>query len=167
MGVAGSGKSTLAATLAERLGWPFAEGDALHPEANVAKMAAGTPLTDEDRWPWLERVAAWIRQREEAGEPGVVTCSALKRAYRDVLRTPNSAFVYLHGPREVLAERLATRSGHFMPPSLLDSQLDTLEPLETDEVGIQVDVELEPEAAADLVIATLGLERSAGPVPAS
>lgn len=135
MGVSGSGKSTIAAAIAQRLGVDFGEGDALHPEANVAKMAAGIPLTDADRAPWLELVRGWIEQHPD----GVITCSALKRAYRDRLRGPGVRFVCLVAPRDVLAGRLAHRSGHFMPPELLDSQLSTLEvpgPDEPDVVSI-------------------------------
>lgn len=144
MGVSGTGKSTIAAALAERLGWPMQEGDALHPQANVDKMAAGQPLTDEDRWPWLVRVTAWIDQRAAAGNPGIVTCSALKRAYRDVLRRDFVHFVYLSGERALIAQRMHERQGHFMPPALLDSQLATLEPPSEDEQAIIVDIALPP-----------------------
>jgi carbohydrate kinase (thermoresistant glucokinase family) len=115
--------------LAERLGWPYQEGDALHPPANVAKMAGGTPLSDADRLPWLTAVAAWIDARQAAGESGVVSCSALKRAYRQLLidDRPEVRLVYLQGSRDQLAERLAARTGHYMPAGLLDSQLATLE----------------------------------------
>ena len=153
MGVSGVGKTTLATLVADRLGWPFEEGDALHPEANVAKMAAGHPLDDNDRKPWLERIAAWIDERRAAGEAGVVTCSALKRSYRDILRRPNVVFVHLTGPKEVTAERLAARKGHFMPPTLLDSQLATLEPLEPDENGFEVSTTLTREQQVDEVVA--------------
>jgi gluconokinase len=149
MGVSGVGKTTLAAAVAAELGWAFAEGDALHPEANVAKMAAGTPLSDDDRAPWLARVAGWIDDRIAAGEPGVVTCSALKRGYRDVLRRAEVVFVHLTGPRALTAARLAARPDHFMPPVLLDSQLDTLEPLAPDEQSIDVSTALtRPEQLA-------------------
>lgn len=129
MGVSGCGKTTVGEQLAERLGWPYQEGDALHPPANVAKMAGGTPLTDADRLPWLAAVAAWIDARREAGECGVVSCSALKRAYRQLLIDdhPDVQLVYLQGSRNQLAERLAARTGHYMPAGLLDSQLATLE----------------------------------------
>ena len=115
MGVSGCGKSTVAGVLAGRLGWDFGEGDDLHPPENVAKMAAGHPLTDDDRWPWLERVAQWIREHTDAGRPGIITCSALKRSYRDILRGDHVVFVYLHGTREQIATRLAARHGHYMP----------------------------------------------------
>jgi gluconokinase len=128
MGVAGVGKSTVAAALSRRLGWELGEGDDLHPAANVALMAAGIPLTDEDRWPWLDRVATWIGQRTCTGRSAVITCSALTAAYRDRLRTPAVAFVYLHGSPEVIGARLAARRGHFLPAGLLASQLATLQP---------------------------------------
>jgi gluconokinase len=141
MGVSGSGKSTVAATLVDRLGWEFAEGDDFHPAANVEKMRAGHPLDDEDRWPWLRSLAAWIGEHERAGRNVVVTCSALKRSYRDLLRDghPSVWFAHVDVDRDVLAQRLAARQGHFMPPSLLDSQLATLEPLGDDEPGAVID----------------------------
>lgn len=132
MGVSGSGKTTVGSTLAAVLGWRFLDADDLHPVANVTKMAAGVPLTDADRWPWLERLHEELKAALARGESVVVACSALKKAYRrylevDVART---RWVFLSAPREVLAERLRDRPGHFMPPSLLGSQLDTLEPPE-------------------------------------
>jgi len=138
MGVSGCGKSTVMAELARRLEWPTAEGDSFHSPENVAKMAAGRPLTDEDRWPWLRSLAAWIGEREAAGENGLVTCSALRRAYRDLLRDghPSVAFACLTAPSSVLAARMERRPGHYMPVSLLESQLETLEPLEADEPGV-------------------------------
>ena len=140
MGATGTGKTTVMQALAERLGWPTAEGDEFHAPSNVAKMAAGHALDDEDRWPWLEAIAAWIGDRERAGESALVTCSALRRAYRDLLRRrhPSVWFVHLVAPPAVLAERMEHRSGHYMPISLLDSQLETLEPLEPDEPGMVV-----------------------------
>src|SRR5215203_5808387 len=140
MGVSGSGKSTVAAGLVERLGWEFAEGDDFHPPANVDKMRSGMPLDDEDRWPWLRTLAAWIGEHEQAGTSAVVTCSALKRAYRDVLREghPSIWFAHVTADRELLSERVEHRTGHYMPSSLLDSQLATLEPLQADEPGAQV-----------------------------
>ena len=139
--LAGTGKSKVAATLAERLGWDLGEGDDLHPAANVAKMSSGQALTDEDRWPWLEKVAAWIDDHVATGQPGIMTCSALKKAYRDRLRGPGVAFVHLNGTRELLAARLAARRDHYMPSSLLDSQLEALQPLEADENGIVVELD--------------------------
>lgn len=140
MGVSGCGKSTVAALLAKHLGWDLQEGDDLHPQANVARMAAGQPLTDQDRWPWLDRVAAWVREHTAAGRPGIITCSALKRAYRDVLRGEDVLFVHLAGDREQLSRRLATRADHYMPASLLDSQLADLEPPGLDEQAVTVPI---------------------------
>jgi gluconokinase len=157
MGVSGSGKSTVAAMVADQLGWAFAEGDTMHPEANVAKMHAGTPLTDEDRWPWLDVVAGWIRGHLQAGTNGVVTCSALKRSYRDVLRASGVVFVHVAGDRALLEERMSSRSGHFMPPSLLASQLATLEPPQPDEVHVTVAADRTPAEEAAEVLALLGL----------
>ena len=157
MGVSGSGKSTVAGILGGRLNWDLEEGDDLHPPANVAKMAAGQALTDEDRWPWLDRVAAWITEHTRAGEPGIVTCSALKRSYRDRLRGPSVVFVHLAGTKDTIGRRLTTRTGHYMPPSLLESQIETLEPLGPDENGIVVDVGRSPKELADEIISRLGL----------
>jgi gluconokinase len=161
MGVSGSGKTTVAVALAEALGWDFVEGDGLHPEANVAKMAAGTPLDDDDRWPWLRRVAGLIGENERAGTSFLVTCSALRRSYRDLLRDghPSVWFAHVHPPEELLRERLQARTGHYMPSSLLDSQLATLEPLGDDEPG-RVSREDGPveETVADL-LAALRAER--------
>jgi gluconokinase len=129
MGVSGVGKTTLARALAEQLGWRFVEGDDFHPEGNVVKMAAGVPLTDEDRAPWLERLRQLVAQALERGEDVVMTCSALRRSYRERLTVDPSRirWVYLKAPRAVLSSRMLGRTGHFMPPSLLDSQLATLE----------------------------------------
>ena len=161
MGVSGSGKTTVGEALAARFGVPLLEGDQFHPEANIAKMSSGTPLTDDDRWPWLDAIALAMR---EATDGVVVTCSSLRRTYRDRLRARAGRpvlFVYLNGSRETLAARLAARKGHFMPASLLDSQLATLEPPTPDEPGI-VPVSLEPpvevvvKAALDGVAAAIG-----------
>lgn len=151
MGVSASGKSTVAAGLADRLGVPWVDADDLHPAANVAKMSAGIPLDDDDRWPWLDTVGH--RLAEGADSSGVVVaCSALKRAYRDRLRAgcPTVAFVHLDGSRELLTARATSRENHFMPPALLDSQFDALERLEEDEHGIVLDVAARPDALADL-----------------
>ncbi len=139
MGVSGSGKSTIGALLAEALGWPFADADGFHPAANVAKMAAGQPLTDADRWPWLDAIAAHIGASRTAKQPVVVACSALRRAYRERLRAGHGDLIFLHlaGAPAVIAERQAARQGHFMPPSLMASQFATLE---------------DPAAEADAVI---------------
>lgn len=163
MGVSGSGKSTVAEGLAERLGWPFLEGDTLHPPANVAKMAAGTPLTDDDRWPWLEAIAAWIAAREAEGTPSISSCSSLKRAYRDLLRkgAPRVRFVHVAGDQAVLAARLAARKGHFFPAQLLASQFATLEPPGPDEDAVIVDLDQPPEAQVGAALAALGLGRGA------
>ena len=157
MGVSGTGKTTLAEALAGRLHWTLQEGDALHPAANVAKMAGGTPLTDADRWPWLDRIAAWIDARLAAGENGIVTCSALKRSYRARLigERRGVRLVFLHGSAALLAARLAARRGHFMPATLLASQLATLEPPAADEHAISVDVGAPPEQLAAAIVAAL------------
>ncbi|KAF2781084.1 thermoresistant glucokinase family carbohydrate kinase [Streptomyces sp. KO7888] len=145
MGVAGTGKTTIGPLLAARLGVPYAEGDDFHPPANIAKMTAGTPLTDEDRWPWLDAIGDWAHGR--AGLGGVVSSSALKRSYRDRLRAaaPGVVFVHLTGSRELIEDRMSHREGHFMPTALLDSQFATLQPLEPDETGVAVDVAGTPE----------------------
>jgi gluconokinase len=157
MGVAGTGKSTVAGLLAERLNWEFQEGDALHPPANVAKMSSGTPLTDEDRWPWLDAIAAWIKEKSRRGEPGILTCSALKRSYRDRLRGPNVIFVFLNGSREVITARMASRADHFMPPALLDSQFATLEPPTADENVLEINLAATPaEEVAEVLRALEG-----------
>ncbi len=158
IGVAGSGKTTVARELAQRLGCPFADADDFHPPANVAKMSAGIPLSDEDRWPWLDAIAAWIRARTAAGETAVVTCSALRRAYRDVLRaaSPDVRFVHLAGPRELLSARIGGRRGHFMAASMLDSQLAILEPLAPGEPGITVDVTPPPPEIVSGILKQLG-----------
>jgi len=148
MGVSGSGKSTVGAALAQRLGVPFVDADSLHPPANIAKMAAGQPLDDEDRHPWLERIGDWLADHPGGG---VVSCSALKRGYRNQLRAhcPQVRFLHLSGSADVIGRRLAARAGHFMPAALLRSQLDTLEPLGTDEAGVTVDADQDVEAIVD------------------
>ncbi len=157
MGVSGSGKSTIAGILAHELEWDLAEGDDLHPPANVAKMASGRPLTDEDRWPWLDSVSAWITDHTSAGIPGIITCSALKRSYRDRLRGPDVVFVHLAGSREQIGQRLAGRTDHFMPAGLLNSQISTLEPPGDDENTLVVDVGRPPAEQAAEIIRRLGL----------
>ncbi|MER5430337.1 gluconokinase [Streptomyces sp. NPDC002588] len=145
MGVAGTGKTTIGTLLAARLGVPYAEGDDFHPQANIDRMSSGTPLEDADRWPWLDAIGAWAHER--AGLGGVVSCSALKRAYRDRLRAaaPGLVFVHLSGDRALVEDRMAHRQGHFMPTALLDSQFATLQPLGPDEAGVVVDVSGSPE----------------------
>lgn len=152
MGVSGSGKTTVAAQLATVMNWPFVEGDDLHPEANVEKMRQGHPLTDEDRWPWLARIAAVIDGWRAAGSSGVLTCSALRRAYRDVLigaRT-DVRLLYLRGGHDLIARRLAARHEHFMPAALLDSQFATLEEPSADEHPLVFDID---HGSSDLVAA--------------
>jgi carbohydrate kinase (thermoresistant glucokinase family) len=157
MGVSGSGKTTVADLVAGRLGWPLEEGDALHPQSNIEKMAAGHPLTDEDRRPWLERVAEWIEGRLDAGDNGIITCSALKRSYRDLIARRGSGvlFAYLAGSRETIAVRLAARHGHFMPSSLLDSQLADLEEPGPDEPAIRIDIGPPPAVIAQEILENL------------
>ena len=155
MGVSGSGKSTIAAALAERLSWTFEDGDRFHPESNVAKMRAGHPLTDEDRWPWLEAIADEIGRVCTAGGHVVIACSALKRVYRDVLLRGRDdvRFVFLDGSQSLIADRLARRKGHFMPPGLLDSQFQTLEPPQADERPITVSIDAPVETIVDNIVA--------------
>ena len=140
MGVAGSGKTTVARGVAVSMHWLFAEGDAFHPEANVEKMHSGIPLTDEDRWPWLRLIGDWMSEQEDVGRSAVVTCSALRRVYRDLLREnrPAVRFCHVTSPEAEIQDRLDHRQGHYMPPSLLPSQIATLEPLGPDEPGVTV-----------------------------
>lgn len=162
MGVAGAGKSTVMAALAERLGWATAEADEFHSPANVAKMRSGEPLTDEDRWPWLDSLATWIGEREAAGggrgENAIVTCSALKRPYRDLLRRghPSVRFIHLSAPAATLDVRLRGRRVHYMPPALLASQIEALEPLEPDEPGAVVSTDSGPDEVAAEIIYLIG-----------
>ncbi|MFC5215900.1 gluconokinase [Streptomyces coerulescens] len=162
MGVAGTGKTTIGPLLAARLGVPYAEGDDFHPQANIAKMSAGVPLDDDDRWPWLDAIGAWAHGR--AGLGGVVSCSALKRSYRDRLRAeaPGVVFVHLSGDRALIEDRMAHRQGHFMPTALLDSQFATLQPLQADEAGVAVDVTGSPEEITGRAVEALnGIPESA------
>ncbi|MCJ7857589.1 gluconokinase [Corynebacterium kalidii] len=150
MGVSGSGKTTIAEQLEQRTGVPYAEADAFHPEANKKKMGSGQPLDDDDRWPWLHELRDWMTSQAEQGHSTIVTCSALKKSYRDVLRAAegDEFFVLLDAPEDVLAARMEDRKGHFMPASLLRSQLDTLEGLDADENGVTVDATEPPESLA-------------------
>jgi gluconokinase len=154
MGVSGSGKSTIGALLAESLAWPFADADGFHPRANVAKMASGRALTDDDRWPWLDAIAAHISAARTAGQPVVIACSALRRAYRDRLRAGHNDLVFLHlaGAADLIATRQAARQGHFMPPSLMASQFATLEDPseEADAITLSVTASAEDVVAAAL-----------------
>jgi gluconokinase len=161
MGVSGSGKSTVAASLVDRLGWEFAEGDDFHPAANVEKMRAGIPLDDDDRWPWLRSLAAWIGEHEKAGRNVVVTSSALKRSYRDLLRDghPSVWFAHVTADAELIRDRIEHRTGHYMPASLLDSQLATLEPLADDEPGARVSGVGSPPSVVTEILAALDTER--------
>ncbi|CAB3767583.1 gluconate kinase [Burkholderia puraquae] len=158
MGVSGAGKSRIGEMLAERLSCSYTDGDAFHSAANKEKMHHGIPLTDDDRWPWLRTIRAAIEEKQRAGETAVFTCSSLKRSYRDVLRGTDTdvRFVYLKGSFEVLHERLKSRTGHFFDPSLLKSQLDTLEEPGPDE-AIEVSIELTPEQIVDQVMVKIGL----------
>jgi len=159
MGVSGSGKSTIAENLAQRLGWTYEDGDKFHPASNVAKMSAGHPLTDEDRWPWLQAIADEIDRVCKAGERVVIACSALKRSYRDVLvhGRRDVRIVYLNGTQELIAGRLAARKGHFMPPGLLVSQFKTLEPPSADENPVIVSIDASVEEIVDDTVSQMGL----------
>jgi gluconokinase len=162
MGISGSGKSTVAGILAGQLGWDLAEGDDLHPQENIDKMSAGEPLNDEDRGPWLDTIATWIVEHTTAGVPGIITCSALKRRYRDVLRGNNVVFVHLTGSKDLIGRRLAARNDHYMPASLLDSQVEALEPPEPDENAITIDAGRTPAEEATAIVRRLGLTPSPG-----
>lgn len=158
MGVSGSGKSTIGALIAGALGVPFVDGDSLHPQSNIEKMAGGQPLNDDDRWPWLATVGTSLADAGRQGAGMVIACSALRRAYRDAIlaAAPKTRFVHLAGSREVLASRLEGRSDHFMPPALLDSQFATLEPLGEDEPGIVVDINQQVPAIVSEAVTKLG-----------
>jgi gluconokinase len=159
MGVSGSGKSTIAAMLAHRLHWIYEDGDWFHPKSNVEKMHHGEPLTDEDRWPWLRAIAAWIDETRRAGNHGVVACSALKRAYRDILigERRDVRLVFLKGDRELIARRITARDDHFMPASLLDSQFAALEEPAADERPIVVSIAPHPREIVDDIVNALGM----------
>jgi gluconokinase len=159
MGVSGSGKSTIADRLAARLGWRYEDGDKFHPPANVAKMSAGHPLTDDDRWPWLQAIADEIDRTCNASQRVVIACSALKHAYRDILvhGRKDVRIVFLNGTQDLIADRLAARKGHFMPPGLLTSQFRTLEPPQPGEQPIAVSIDATVEAIVDDIIRQLNL----------
>jgi gluconokinase len=159
MGVSGSGKSTVAEHLAARLGWKYVDGDLFHPTNNVAKMSAGHPLSDEDRWPWLKAIAGEIDRVCAANTRAVVACSALKRAYRDILvhGRDDVRIVFLDGTQDLIAKRLTARKGHFMPPGLLDSQFKTLEPPQPSERPIAVSIDASVEAIIDDIIRQLDM----------
>ncbi|MGO1950565.1 MAG: gluconokinase [Mycobacteriaceae bacterium] len=154
MGVSASGKTTVAELLDDRTGVPYAEADAFHPEANKAKMASGQPLNDDDRWPWLHELRDWMTSQAREGRSTIVTCSALKKTYRDILRDAegDEFFVELDAPEDVLAARMEARKGHFMPTSLLRSQLETLEALDADEKGAVLDATASPESIVDEIL---------------
>lgn len=164
MGVSGSGKSTTGTALSRALGWPFRDADSFHPPANVEKMSRGTPLTDEDRWPWLAAIARWIDERRDAGERGIVSCSALKRAYRDRIIGARQGvqLVYLQGDGKLIGRRLHARKGHFMPASLLASQFAVLEEPQADERALTVPVAMSPRRVVRTIIERLGLEAPPG-----
>jgi len=159
MGVSGSGKSTISEALGKRLGWRFEDGDRFHPASNVAKMSAGHPLTDDDRWPWLEIIADEIERVCRQGDHIIIACSALKHAYRDLLQRGRDKvhFIYLKGSQELIASRMARRKDHFMPPELLISQLRTLEPPEAGEHVITVPIDGSVDAIVDDVLRQLGI----------
>ncbi len=166
MGVSGVGKTTVAKGLATLTGWTFAEGDAFHSEANVEKMHSGRPLTDEDRWPWLRSIGEWMSGEIAEGRSAVVTCSSLRRAYRDVLREGRAEveFCHLVADADLVEDRLSHRGGHFMPTSLLPSQYATLEPLEADEPGVEVSVAGTAPDVLARAAAALGLDPTGGQI---
>ena len=159
MGVSGCGKTTIGTNLARRLNWEYQEGDALHPQKNIVKMSEGIPLNDDDRKPWIARIADWIETRCIAGRDGVISCSALKEAYRQTIRGNQTdvQFVYLRGSRELLSDRLVHRKDHFMPPNLLESQLDLLEEPSVDEQAMVVTIDSTPEKIVQKICDSLGL----------
>jgi gluconokinase len=162
MGVSGSGKSTIAELLAPKLGWDYRDGDDFHPQSNVDKMHSGIPLTDDDRWPWLKAIAAWVDEKRQAGENAIITCSALKKSYRDILIGPRKdvGLIYLKGDEELIAQRLSKRHGHFMPKDLLRSQFQTLQEPGPDEHPITVSIAPPPEEIAAAILRELRTQPS-------
>jgi gluconokinase len=168
MGVAGSGKSTIAAALSRQLGWACAEADEFHPQSNIQKMSQGIPLQDEDRWPWLQEIQAWMTAKAQAGESTVLTCSALKQGYRQLLAQAEGRvlFLHLHGEADLIGQRMQGREGHFMPPTLLPSQLATLEPLSDEELAagsLRLDISKSPDELVKTIIAALQLPADQAP----
>jgi gluconokinase len=163
MGVSGCGKSTIASMLAHRLHWIYEDGDWLHPKSNIEKMHHGEPLNDADRWPWLHAIADWIDATRKSGGHGVVACSALKRAYRDILigDRRDVRLVYLKGDRDLIARRIAARADHFMPPDLLDSQFKALEEPTPDERPVVVSIAPHPREIVETIVQKLGIDESA------
>lgn len=163
MGVSGSGKSTIASMLAQRLHWVYEDGDWFHPKSNIEKMHHGEPLNDEDRWPWLHAIAAWIDATRHAGGHGIVACSALKRAYRDILigDRPDVRLIFLKGDLELIARRIAARADHFMPSTLLDSQFAALEEPQADERPITVSIVPHPREIVEAIVQELRIESAA------
>jgi gluconokinase len=169
MGVAGSGKSTIAAALSQQLGWACAEADEFHPQSNISKMTQGIPLQDEDRWPWLQEIRDWMTAQAAAGHSTVLTCSALKQTYRHLLADAEGRvlFVHLDGGADLISQRMQGREGHFMPPTLLPSQLATLEPLTGDELAagsLRLDISLPPQEIVAAVIAALAASATSAAV---
>ena len=164
MGVSGCGKSTVGTELSQALGWPFRDADSFHPPANVEKMSQSIPLTDDDRWPWLDAIGAWMDERLARGEPGIVSCSALKRAYRARIGAKRQGvrLIYLLGSQDMIASRLAARTDHFMPPGLLESQFATLEEPGPEERALVVGIAMPPRYMATSIIEKLGLPAGGG-----
>jgi gluconokinase len=167
MGVAGSGKSTIAAALSKQLGWACAEADEFHPQSNIDKMSQGIPLQDEDRWPWLQEIQNWMTGKARSGQSTVLTCSALKRTYRQLLSEAEGRvlFIHLHGEADLLSQRMQGREGHFMPPTLLPSQLATLEPLTDEELAagsLRLDISRSPQELIADILAALKLPAESG-----
>lgn len=164
MGVSGCGKSTIGGELSRLLGWPFRDADSFHPPANIEKMSQSIPLTDDDRWPWLDAIGAWLDERLVQGKPGIVSCSALKRAYRNRIGAKREGvrLVYLLGSQDMIAARLAARKDHFMPPDLLASQFATLEEPGPEEKALVVGIAMPPSFMARTIAEKLGLPAAGG-----